>query len=525
MATGDLGKLVVQIAADASDLAKGLKKAEDSVGAFKIGVNKILGGIGFAAVTAGFVAVTKSALDYGDQLQKISTTTGLAASEVAKLKFAAEQSETSIEGLTNNIAFLSRRMVEAAQGNLDARRAFSAMNIEYKNADGTLRSYQEVLLEVADRIANTKDRAVALAAAQNLLGRSAKETFNFYAQGADGIRRLSAEFDKFGVSAAKLNEFAKRSDDLKDRWHALQTAFQLVGVELVSRLVPMLEKMVETLLNVDWQKVAMDIEAVASVFIKMAEAVAMAVDWLQKYSPLAAAARFAGTIAGGGGIGEAAAAAGNAAIGQPVPEVDLGTLKVPSAPQAGSGAGAGIPQIRELDALAKKMEEIKTKWGDLHAGMRDVAVAALDTYVTSFGTAFAEMIGHGKDFGDALKQMWEELKMAVLKAIGEMIAKWLAFMALRMAGRFMGLPFSEGGAVVARSGLVYAQEGLLTGGHGERGIPAVVHPNEIISPIDKFFDAVRSVAPVSMVIQGDVKDPYEFSRMIGEEVDRARRRP
>jgi len=61
------------------------------------------------------------------------------------------------------IGILSKNMLAAAQGSKEQREKFAALGVEFKNQDGTLRSANVVLEDIADRFQTMPDRATKTA--------------------------------------------------------------------------------------------------------------------------------------------------------------------------------------------------------------------------------------------------------------------------------------------------------------------------------------------------------------------------
>lgn len=550
---GNLGKLLVSIGTDTKELSKGLGQAQKDIQGFVGGANKLLGLIGFSVTAAAMIDLTKKTIEYGEELNKLSEQTGLAASEIAKLKYVAEQSDTSIGAVAGSFKFLSRAMNEAKNGNADAIQTFSRFHVEFQNADGSLRNYKDVMLDVADRIKNTSNQTVVLAESQKLLGRNVQELLPLFKEGSEGIKRMTTEYEsmqkKIGLTDEQINTFAKNSDALGDKWKTLQTAFQFMLINVLTPLIPKFEELTNALINVDWNGIGENIKFVVDIFEKLAAAVGMVVDLMQKYSPLGAAMRAAGTVAGGGSPMDALKAAATPTVGgqPPIPTVDLGEIRVGGGAQQGGQQGGqnnqGIDTSTTMfSAISSKMDELKTKWSDINKSMGELWGTTMTMIATGFGTSVADMIVDGKDFGDSMKELWKDIAKTVIAEIVKMIAQQIILFAWQVAtgtvgqgggpagklGKLFG--FKDGGVIPsARAGLISGANGFTrTGNYGEGGMPAIVHPNEIISPIDKFFDAVKGMAPITNQIYATgaaADDPQLLAELIAIETDRRRRRP
>jgi len=242
MAEGFLGNLIVKIGVDAKELNQGLKTAEKTASSFATNFAGALKGAGIVAAVASIGALANKVIDYGDKLNEAAERTGMTAAEIGKLKFIAEQSETSLEALTKSFRFLSVSMSNAASGNKEAVDTFKKFGVEFRNSDGTLRNYKDVLLEISDRIKNTKNETVILAEGSKLFGRGVQEIHPLLRGGSEEIKKLGDEYDKISPSDETMNRFAKKADRIKDYFKEIQTAAMNMGVAILDALLPLTDK-------------------------------------------------------------------------------------------------------------------------------------------------------------------------------------------------------------------------------------------------------------------------------------------
>jgi len=98
------------------------------------------------------------------------------------------------------------------------------------------------------------------------------------------------------------------------------------------------------------------------------------------------------------------------------------------------------------------------------------SVKSVDNVFKSFGTAFAQMIVTGKDFGESMKQAFTSMAMSFIAQVTAMIAQWLIFTALTAgfggAGTGIGGLFSSFIPGAADGGNGRRSGGVLV---GERG--------------------------------------------------------
>jgi hypothetical protein len=248
-----IGSLSVKVDADTRGLATGLKTSESMVSGFSAKANQLtdkLIKIGPAAIAAGAavgVVMLKSVADAADELAKLSARTGVTVEELSRLQYAAGLSGVSNQALTASIERLSRGMAEAASGTGTANQAFSAMGVNVKNQDGTLRSQNDLLEEIADKFAGYKDGAEKSALAQQIFGKSGAQLIPMLNGGAKGLRDMAAESDKFGNTIN--TKTAKAAEQFNDNLSRLQTLSGGAARSLTEELLPSLVSITDAMIK------------------------------------------------------------------------------------------------------------------------------------------------------------------------------------------------------------------------------------------------------------------------------------
>lgn len=204
-------------------------------------VNGVLANLGVAVSVAGLTAMVKSAINTGDALDEMSQRVGVSVETLSVWKPAAEQSGVSGESFEKGLRKLSTTMLEAATGSEDAARGFSAVGVEFKNQDGTLRATDQVLLDLAERFKAMPDGAEKTALAVQLFGKSGAELIPFLNQGRDGINELAAEMQALGVQMS--SETAAQAGNFNDALDKLKLATQSIGNQIIASLLPALNDM------------------------------------------------------------------------------------------------------------------------------------------------------------------------------------------------------------------------------------------------------------------------------------------
>jgi len=192
-------------------------------------------GLAAAAVTGGVLALAKSAIDLADDMRDLSQRTGVSVQTLGQFKVAAELSGTSLEGVAKGLNFLNKNMVAAATGGKDAAAAFQTIGVSTKDAQGNLRTADQVFLDIADRFAALRDGPEKAALAMRVFGKS----------GADLIPILnlgSKEIQRFGLGIGP--DFADKADAFNDQLGLMKAQTTVLTVQIGSALLPVMSGLV-----------------------------------------------------------------------------------------------------------------------------------------------------------------------------------------------------------------------------------------------------------------------------------------
>ena len=199
-------------------------------------VKGLLAGLGVSLSVAGFAAMIKSAIDAADRLNKLSQKIGISVEALSTLRFAAQLSDVSLESLQKGIKSLSQNITEANTGIGDGAQLFQALGISVKNADGSMKSTEDVLLQVANVFANLEDGAVKTTLAVKLFGKSGMDMIPFLNQGAAGITQLTAEAERLGLKLT--TETARSAEAFNDNLTSLKASSSSLSIALARDFLP-----------------------------------------------------------------------------------------------------------------------------------------------------------------------------------------------------------------------------------------------------------------------------------------------
>lgn len=239
-----LGGLVVKLSLDYAEYVKGWERADQSSLKFAQTMEtRVIGAMqnvasAFAAVAvakAGFFATLISqAIDAQDELAKLSRSSGVAVDSMAGLKFASEQSGTSIERTAKGVRMFSTLVVEAGNKGGEAASKINRLGL---SVDELLKlSPEERFLKLAGALSEfaEEDQAVALT---STLGDRMAELVPLLSSGEDGLRAMMEEGKRLNPVTRESVEQAERFNDSVDVLKREAISFvQVATVNLIPAL-------------------------------------------------------------------------------------------------------------------------------------------------------------------------------------------------------------------------------------------------------------------------------------------------
>ena len=208
-----LGK---QSAKSFNEFRKNSRKASEAVKGLQGAFTKLSIGIGGTA--AAFVGMNKVIADSVNEIVDASTRSGIATDTLAGLRLAAEGSGKSFSDLERGLDNFTKKIIDANKDTSQSAKEFLALGISVKDANGNLRSSNDVFNETIKRLSRVEDATQKNAIAMKLFGRSGRALIQSGAlESLDDFvgkaKELGIALDEEGVQ--KAAEFQRGMADLK----------------------------------------------------------------------------------------------------------------------------------------------------------------------------------------------------------------------------------------------------------------------------------------------------------------------
>lgn len=223
---------------------KNAKKTSKSLGEYTQTLKKV--GLAVGAVGATLLILAKRFAATGDELDKMSLRTGITTEDLSRLGFAAQISGTELNILKDALRFVAKNLDMARQGLGESVRSFEALNVEIVDANGNLRLVKDVLLEVADKISVLTNATERSAFAAQIFGaRYGEKLLPLLLQGSKGIKELTDESDRLGITWSKLQ--SDQAAELTDEITRMQGVLGGITRDIVSEFIPAYISMIEVI--------------------------------------------------------------------------------------------------------------------------------------------------------------------------------------------------------------------------------------------------------------------------------------
>lgn len=214
------GKKVKTLGGDLKKLGGTLKAGTVAAGMLAAGV---------LAAGAAVLKFTQHMADTQNELSDMSARTGVSTKTLAGLKLAAEGSGQSLEQVSKALKPLVLRMGQVTQGSKTAIDGFKAVGVEVVDAEGKLRSADDVLVEVTKSLAAMDDPTERAAAAALAFGSAGTKLVQ--ALGDADLGTFIDAAERFGMDTGP--EAAKAADDWQRAMASLKMVTQAFSGDLL----------------------------------------------------------------------------------------------------------------------------------------------------------------------------------------------------------------------------------------------------------------------------------------------------
>jgi DNA-binding transcriptional MerR regulator len=242
--------LLIKIEANLDSFNKAIKAAQERINAFsaatenarKAGLALSVAG---AAINAAIIKSVSSFAKAGDEVEKMSQRTGISVKALQELKYAANQSGTSLDAVQVSIKKLQTSITEASDGSEQYVKSFSALGLSIEEIKKL--APEEQFRKVAGAIAEIQNPTERAARAVEFFGRSGTDMLPMLADGAEGLQKLRDRASEVGYvmdadAAHQGVVFLDTIDDIKT------SVAEIINI-FAQQLIPVLQKVAKFVSN------------------------------------------------------------------------------------------------------------------------------------------------------------------------------------------------------------------------------------------------------------------------------------
>jgi len=248
----DFKKEVKELKDEAESTSGGFDKLAHSAGLSATQFTSLTGiasaaGAGIMVVAAAAVSasialfkLSTAAAEYGAEIFDASEKTGLSTEALSAMKFAADQSGSSLEAVTGATAKFSKTLAEATRGSAQAQEKLERLGV---TSTDTETAFKQALKTIAAAPAGWKQNSLAMDA----FGKSGAELLPFIKSFDGNLDALIEKAHKLGLTLSK--EDAAAADEFGDQMDTLNDQLGAAGRAIGFSFMPFFNDMARGLSN------------------------------------------------------------------------------------------------------------------------------------------------------------------------------------------------------------------------------------------------------------------------------------
>lgn len=253
MSNNTLARLTVELAANTAgletDMGKAARIAETEMQKMERSAVRMAATLSATLVAAGgaLAVLAKQSIDAADEMGELAEKVGMSTERLSAYNYIAKMSGADTELMSSSIKKLNVNMVEAANGQGAAKKAFEELGIELRDANGNLKDNDTILVQVAERMSKMEDGAAKTALAVAIFGKAGADLIPMLNQGARGFADLTDEAKRMGLIIS--TDAAKAAGELNDSIDRLTLATRGLGNAVMQSTLPALNAIAKSLVE------------------------------------------------------------------------------------------------------------------------------------------------------------------------------------------------------------------------------------------------------------------------------------
>ena len=243
---GNLGDVVNGLTSKLGiQLPNSMKSSMNAMGSLDASSLALAGG--FAAVAAAIVkaekamiSMTKESAAFADNIITLSMQTGQSTQQLQEFAYASELIDVSVDTMQGSLTKLTNNMQDTMNGTGNAKASFDELGVSVTNADGSMRSANDVFYETIDALGKVKNETERDAMSMDIFGRSAQDLNPLIIQGSKTLKAYADEAHNMGYVLD--DEALSALGAVDDAYQRLQKTQEGVKNQLTVEFAPYLEE-------------------------------------------------------------------------------------------------------------------------------------------------------------------------------------------------------------------------------------------------------------------------------------------
>lgn len=240
-----LGRAVIEFAAETakftSDVGRAAAAFDKGMARMQAGMGALRNAIVAAAGLGGMGLLVQRTIDLGEQLNKMSQSTGLGVEFLSGLSYQAKLADVETEGLNMALREFNKSMAEALDKNSKTARIFDALGVDIRQGP------EPALRQFAEAVSKLDDGFVKTSLSTQIMGRQGDKLIPMLNAGAKGMDKAAESARNLGILIGP--DFAKKAEEFNDNMKTLGTMSTALGMSIAEKLVPGLSSLTENLVK------------------------------------------------------------------------------------------------------------------------------------------------------------------------------------------------------------------------------------------------------------------------------------
>lgn len=229
-------------------LPESASKAASALNGINAGAALTVTGIGLLAAAIvkaekALISMTKESAEYAKEIKTLASVTGQSAESLQEFDYAAEMIGVSSDRIRDSLKETTNKMQEARDGNEATALAYQNLGVAITDADGQLRSAEDVFYDTIDALGQMKNQTERDAIAMDLMSESAQELNPLIEIGSDGLKQYAQEAHSMGYVLD--NEALTALTEVDDAYQRLQKSQEGAKNQLSAEFAPYLTEFYE----------------------------------------------------------------------------------------------------------------------------------------------------------------------------------------------------------------------------------------------------------------------------------------